>query len=335
MVIDWLYVVSIAVYFVIYNVLGWGLNIQFGIAGLLNFTYITFVAAGAYFAGVAALPPARGGISQTTYILGWNLPFPMDMAVGAAAAGLLGVLVGFVALRKLRSDYQAIVTVSVGAVAFVIVSNNRSLFNGSDGIQGVPRPLDKALGGLDDQTFQYVFLALITAIALVLWWIAYRVHRSPYGRILRAIRDDEDAVASLGKNVYRYKMSAFVLGSVYAGIGGAMFIEFIGTWNPSGWGSAETFLIFSAVIVGGRGNNLGVVVGALLIPILFTEATRYIPAIPGQPNLISSLRGLIIGVLVIGTMWWRPQGILPERRRRFTLPLVPTASRALAEEVGA
>lgn len=121
----------------------------------------------------------------------------------------------------------------------------------------------------------------------------------------------------MGKNVFRYQLTAMLIGSFFAGVGGGLIIEFSGSFNPSAWLPGETFLIFAALIVGGIGNNTGVVVGALIVTVIFIQLPKFLPDIPGHPGLILNLDAVIIGVLLIATLWFRPQGVVPERRRRF------------------
>jgi branched-chain amino acid transport system permease protein len=142
------------------------------------------------------------------------------------------------------------------------------------------------------------------------------VTSSPLGRTLRAIRDNEQAAAALGKNVTGLRMLAFVLGGVIAGVSGAILVEFISAWSPGSWLYPETFVYFTAVIVGGSGNNLGVMVGALLVPVAFLEATRFVPQF-GPPGFIDALQWIIVGVLALVFLWFWPRGVIPERRRRF------------------
>lgn len=310
------YVATLVVYFFIFNIMTWGLNIQFGYAGILDFTYITFFAAGAYFAGVGSL--GRPGVdSNMRYIFGLHWPFLAALLLGAIVAGVLGLLVGLVALNRLRSDYLAIVTVSVGAIAYDLVGNFTSLFNGWDGIAGVPYPFNDQLK-LDPNTYIFFYILLSGIIMALLWVVANRLTASPLGRSMRAIREDADVAEAFGKDTYRIRMTAMVIGCVYAGIGGALLIGFISAINPSGWTAGETFVIWAALLVGGRGNNLGAILGALLVPVVFQEATRYLPEISGRPELIPAIRNIIVGSLLIGVLWFRPQGILPERKRRFT-----------------
>jgi len=314
------YLATLVVFFFIYNILTWGLNIQFGYAGILDFTYITFFAAGAYFTGAGALGKPSAD-SNMRYILGLQWPFIPALLLGAVAAGLLGLLVGLVALNRLRSDYLAIVTVSVGAIAYDFVGNFTSLFNGWDGIAGIPYPFNSALK-LDPNSYIFFYVVFSGVVMAIFWVITNRLSGSPLGRTMRAIRDDADVAEAFGKNTFKIRMTAMVIGCIYAGIGGGMLIGFISAVSPSGWAAGETFVIWAALLVGGRGNNLGAMVGALLVPVVFNEATRFLPAVPGHPELISAIRNMIVGALLIGVLWFRPQGILPERKIRwFDVPL--------------
>ena len=309
------YASTLIVFFFIFNILTWGLNIQFGYTGILNFTYITFFAAGAYFTGVANLgkPTAE---SHQLYILGLGWNFLPSLLLGGAVAGVLGLLVGLVALYRLRSDFLAIVTVGIGTIAFDLVSNFRPLFNGQDGISGLDFPFNSVLN-LDPNTYTFFYIGFAGVVMLILWYVAHRIDVSPLGRTLRAIREDVDVAEAFGKNTYRFRMIAMVVGCVYAGIAGGLLIGFISSLNPSGWTTGETFIIWAALLLGGRGNNLGAVLGALLVPVVFNEATRFLPPISSNPELVPALRNVIVGALLIAVLFFRPQGLLPERRRRF------------------
>lgn len=309
------YLTTLIVFFFIFAISTWGLNLQFGTAGILNFTYITFFAIGGYITGVAMLgrPDA---LSNMRYILGLALPYPVALLMSAVAAGGLGLLVGLVALRRLRSDYLAIVTVSVGAIVYDFVNINTALFNGADGIAGVPYPFDELLG-LDPSTYTIFYVGLSGLFTLLLGVIAFRIYNSPLGRTLRAIREDSDVAAAFGKDTYRFRMVAMVVGCVYAGIAGSLLVGFISALNPGGWAAGETFLLYAALLLGGRGNNWGAVLGAFLVPVLFQEATRYLPKIPSHPELIPAIRNMIVGALLIGVLWFRPEGLLPERKATF------------------
>jgi ABC-type branched-subunit amino acid transport system permease subunit len=318
------YLATLAIFFFVYNILTWGLNIQFGYAGILDFTYITFFAAGAYFAGAASLG-RPGPDSDMRYILGLGWPFLPSLVLGAAVAGCLGSLIGLVVLNRLRSDYLAIVTVSVGTIAYDLVGNDARLFNGWDGIAGVPYPFNAVLG-LDPNTYTLFYVGFSGVVMAVLWFFAHRLYASPLGRAMRATREDADVAEAFGKNTFAIRMTAMVIGCVYAGVAGALLIGFISALNPGGWTAGETFVVWAAMLVGGRGNNLGAVVGSLLVPVVFNEATRFLPPIPGHPALIPAIRNMLIGLLLILVLWFRPEGILPERKPAFfEVPVRPKA----------
>lgn len=309
------YLLTLAIFFCIYNIMSWGLNIQFGYAGILNFAYIVFVAIGAYIAGTFALPRPDPYTGQT-YIFGFSLPFPIPLLAAGLVASVFGLLVGTIALKRLRSDYMAIVTVSVGAIVYDTIGNYFPLFNGWDGILGVPNPLQIPLG-LDYNSYQWFFLGLCIVIMLGFFFIAQRLYHSPFGRTLRSIREDLDVSEAFGKDTFRYRMIAMAIGCFFAGVGGALFIEYLTAWSPSGWTAGETFVLFAALIIGGRSNNWGAALGALLVPIVFQEATRYIPQFPNSEVVIPALRNIIVGGLLILTLWFRPQGLIPERKAKL------------------
>jgi len=332
------YATTLLVFWFDYNILTWGLNIQFGYTGILNFAFIIFMAIGAYVSGVFALPQANGVAGQT-YVLGLSWPFPITFLMGGLAAALLGLLVGFVALKRLRSDYMAIVTVALGAIAYDFIGNVTGLFNGWDGLGGVPQPLLTRFN-IDYNTYQFVYVVVAGVFALILWWFANRIYSSPFGRTLRSIREDQDVSEAFGKNTFKYRMIAMVIGCFYAGIAGAILIGFSTALNPSGWTAGETFVVWTALLVGGTANNWGAMLGALLVPVGFQEATRFLPQLTSNPSFIPAMRNILVGSMLILVLWFRPQGIIPEKKTRFNrfgIPLLkgssqPTVVTAQAKE---
>ncbi len=328
------YIATLGVYFCIYNILSIGLNIQFGYAGILDFTVITFMAIGGYMAGVASLGPEQPG-SQIFYILGLSLPWPVAMLIGATAAGLVGCAIGLIALRRLRSDYLAIVTLAAGSIIYGLVGNNTKIFDGFEGLVGVPQPLNGVLN-LNPNSYSLFFLGFAAVIMVILWVAANRLRNSPLGRAMRATREDLEVAEAYGKNTYKLRMMAMVIGSIYVGIGGVLTIWYITALAPAGWGTSETFVVWAALIVGGVGSNGGAVIGSFLVAVVFNEATRFLPSISSNPSLIPEVRNICIGALVILTLRFRPQGVLPERKAKFPgLPERPFGEKAtaVAEEV--
>jgi branched-chain amino acid transport system permease protein len=306
------YVTTLLVYAGVDIIACIALNLQFGVSGLVNFGFIIFQAAGAYAAAVFSMPPqaANGGFQQ--YVGGLQMPFPIPWLAGAAAGGLLAIPVGLVVLRKLRSDYQAIALLVISVIANLVITNARPFVNGAAGLSLVPGPLSNQVDP-NSQAYQYLYVGLTAVCCVLVLLMANRIVNSPYGRTLRAMREHEVAAAALGKNLIVLKMTMFIFGAVIAGLSGAILVGFIGLWAPSTWLYPETIILFAAVIVGGRGNNLGALLGALLVPLGFEEATRFIPSF-GQPGLIPAFQWVAIGLLIMGFLWFRPSGVLPEPR---------------------
>jgi ABC-type branched-subunit amino acid transport system permease subunit len=224
-------------------------------------------------------------------------------------------VLGGIALRRLRDDYFAITTVVATLSVYAFIAQFVPLFDGYTGVYGIPQPLSSSLN-LSGSAYAVVFLLLCTAILAVVYLAMERIFRSPYGRLLRAVREDETAAAAFGRNIYRVKLKAFVISAVVAGLGGALLAAFLQAFNPYAWNAAETFLIYAAIFVGGSGNNRGVLLGTFFIAVLVQEVTRLFVVIPGHPDAAAALRYLIVGVLIIGVLWWRPEGLIPEPRDR-------------------
>jgi ABC-type branched-subunit amino acid transport system permease subunit len=294
------------------------LNLQFGVSGIVNFSFIVFQAIGAYTAAVLSMPPDTAlGYDFQIYAGGFNLPFPIPWIGAAIAGGLLAIPVGLVVLRKLRSDYQAISLLVLSIIANIVITNARPFLNGAAGLAKVPQPLDTAIDPVSD-TYSYFYIALTALCVALVWLVSSRIVNSPFGRSLRAMRDHELAASALGKNPVGMKMTIFIVGGVLAGLSGAILVGYLMFWAPSVWLFPETIILFAAVIVGGRGNNIGAILGAILVPVTFEEVTRLLPQPEWAPvGLIPALEWVAIGLLIIGFLWFRPQGVRPEPRRVF------------------
>jgi branched-chain amino acid transport system permease protein len=151
---------------------------------------------------------------------------------------------------------------------------------------------------------------------LIVGALMYALVYSPYGRVLRGVRENEAAVEAMGRSATRARMQVFVIGGALAALSGALLAEFIGAWAPSGWLYPETFVFFTAVIVGGRGSVSGVAIGAALVTVGIQQAVQYMP-LGGDPTLLAALEWIITGLLTLIFLWVRPQGLFPERRRRY------------------
>jgi branched-chain amino acid transport system permease protein len=309
------YLSTVAVYLGVDVMAAWALNMQFGWAGVPNFAFIIFQAAGAYAAGVVTLGPDTGVNSFQHYILGARLPFPVPLLVAAAAGGLVALFVGLLTLRRLRRDYQAAVFLLVAVIASDVAAADVHLFNGSNGIAGVPQPLAGALSSLGPSAYQWLYAAFVAVICVAVLLLVRRLGRSDWQRALRAARDDEPAARAIGLNPALLRMQVFVIGGALAGLSGGLLVEFIGAWSPGAWQYAETFAVLTGIILGGVANNWGVLLGTFLVQILFVEVPSFLPQI-GYPGLIDALVWVVIGFLWLVVLFVRPRGIWPERRYR-------------------
>jgi branched-chain amino acid transport system permease protein len=249
------------------------------------------------------------------YVFGASWPFPLPILAGGATAGLLSLVVGVISLRRLRSDYQAMVMLVLSLIATLIASNATGLFNGPAGLANVPQPLFDQLN-LPYLDYQWVYAGWCLFLTVVIFLFVRAITRSPLGRTLRAMRDNERAAAAVGKNITGLRLMIFVVGGVIAGISGAVFVEFIQAWSPGSWLYPETFVFLAAILVGGAANNWGVMLGTLLVPVGFLEATRYLPPIFYQ-GFIEAMQWVCVGLLILLFLWFRPNGIFPEKPGRF------------------
>src|SRR6185437_1542068 len=218
--------------------------------GVTNFGFIIFQAAGAYVAAMLALPndAANGGFQ--TYVGGLHLPFPLPWIGAAVAGGLLALPFTLLVGRRLRGDFAAI----------------GPLFNGDAGVSLVPTPLQSGMFVGAQVSYQYGFAIGGLVLAALVYLFVRRLTQSPYGRTLRAMRDNDKVADSLGKNLLALRTGALVTGGAIAGLSGAILVSFIGVWSPAAWSYAETIVLFTAVIIGGAGNHVGAVLGAVLVP---------------------------------------------------------------------
>ncbi|MEO8966911.1 MAG: branched-chain amino acid ABC transporter ATP-binding protein/permease [Solirubrobacteraceae bacterium] len=326
------YITTLLVYAGVDAIACLGLSQQFGVGGVTNFGFIIFQAAGAYAAGVLSLPNSGANGGFQTYIGGLNLPFPLPWVGAAIVGGLLAIPFAAIVGKRLRGDFAAVGLLVTAVMFNLLVTNYTPLFNGAAGLSLVPSPLQNSFNP-QSAGYQWVYGAGAVVLALAVYWFVTRITESPWGRTMRAMRDNDVVADSLGKNLRSLRTSSLIIGGAIAGLSGGVLVGFINLWDPQAWGYAETVVLFAAVIIGGLGNHRGAMLGALLVPVAFEEATRYIPPVPGNPNLIPALQWVIIGLLILVFLWFRPQGILPERRRRILgVADVPSAADAVATD---
>jgi branched-chain amino acid transport system permease protein len=312
------YIATLLIYLGVNGIACWALNLQFGVGGVMNFAFIIYQAIGAYITAVLTLPSDKT-LADETYILGWHLPWPLPL-VGAAIAGAgLALAVGSFALRPRRRDFQATVMLVVSIIAATLVSTEQGWFNGNQGLFAIPQPFASSLG-TSIVGYDWFFVGIAAAIGAVVWALTVLLACSPWGRRLRAMRENAEAVESLGTNTRAESLKIYVIGGAFGALSGGLLVEFIAAWSPSAWGTGETFIYFVAIIVGGLGNSFGALFGAFLVLGVFLELPTFLPQM-SNANIEESLQSAFIGVLILVFLWWRPQGIFPERRRRLSMRL--------------
>jgi branched-chain amino acid transport system permease protein len=306
-----------AIFFVLLAV---GLNVHFGYTGLLNFGQIAFALLGAFGLAIS--------------VVKWDLPFWVGILVSLGASVLLAVLLGLPTLR-LRADYLAIVTIAAAEILRLVFRSvwATPVTGGTRGLSGFNAgfvDLAPWAGGRQYDILgtrwsgAQLWLALVgwivVALASLLVW---SLMRSPWGRVVKAIREDEDAARSLGKNVYAYKMQALVLGGLIGTLGGTVYALGLGSVNPDQYQNANTFLAYTALILGGAARTWGPVVGGaiLLFLIQFADSglralisNGIIPESLLSPTDIAQLRFVLIGLGLMALLVFRPQGIFGDRR---------------------
>ena len=309
------YLIGLATTGVIFSIVALALNVRWGWAGEFDIALFAFVAIGAYVYAVVTLPPNTLP-PPSAYILGLRAPFIVGVLAAIVVAGLAAVAVGAVALRKLRDDYFGITTLAFALILALVIGQYTPLFDGYAGLYGIPQPLD-SVGSFGTNGGYYLIICIVALV--IAFAILQRLYNSPFGRAVRSVREDDTASAAFGRNVYVLKLKAYVIGGCVAGLGGALLAAYITAFNPYGWTPQETFLIYAALFIGGTGNAIGAVVGTFFVEVGVQEVTRYVPQIGNNASSSDSIRLVLIGLLIVAVLWWRPQGIFPERRARDRL----------------
>jgi branched-chain amino acid transport system permease protein len=213
-------------------------------------------------------------------------------------------------MRRMRKDYQAAGTLVIAIIASQIITNDAKLLNGANGLSGVPQPFNQDF--TSPAAWQWAYFGWAALIALACLFVLQRISRSPFGRTLRAVRDSEEAAAALGKNPWLTRMIVFVVGGAILGLVGALTVEFLSAWSPASWGYQESFDLLVAIFLGGVASQFGAFIGAFLVGVVLLQLTAFLPSF-GYPGLIDSLVWILIGLVWIVMLWFRPQGLIPAR----------------------
>ena len=301
----------------IYAVFSLGLNVHWAYGGMFNIGIAGFFALGAYTSALLTTAPPSARFFED-FKFGGNLPermggldlgidlwFLVALVAAGFVSGVVAAVVGTIALR-LRGDYLPIATLGIAETVRLVFLNEQWLGNGAKGLYRIPRFLGD---WVSPRNYDYLYLAAVIVVLAALYVTVEWAIRSPWGRVLKAIRGDEDGAAAGGKNVFAYKLQAFIFGAVIMGIGGALFAHdarFVApiTFDPL----LATFMIWAMLMAGGSGNNLGAIVGASLVWTLWT-VSQSMPGFISDPDF----RFFMIGCLIVAVVVVRPEGLLGER----------------------
>lgn len=291
------YLIAMSVTAGLYALMALGVNLTWGMAGMVNLGLAGFFAVGGY---------------TTALLTKAGVAIPFGIAAGTLAAALAGTVVALITAR-LRADYLAIVTLGFSESVRIAAANEIWLTNGSDGIAGIPGPWR---GALSPAQYNLLFLGIVLAVLGVVLTLLQRLGSAPFGRVLRALRDDEDVAAVAGKPVLLFKIKAFAIGAGVLGLAGALYAHDTSYVAPDIFAPLLTINIVLALVLGGVGNNVGAMLGAVILVALL-EGTRFAAPLLWflSAERIAALRELLISGLLLVILRMLPAGIVPERIR--------------------
>jgi branched-chain amino acid transport system permease protein len=318
------YILDLSILIITYIMLGWGLNIVVGLAGLLDLGYVAFYAVGAY--SYALLSTVYFPMWLPDWIMPWA--FWIALPIAGILAALWGILLGFPVLR-LRGDYLAIVTLAFGEIIRVVLINWYTFTGGPNGISDVPRPTFfgipfdgsetgfAATFGLEPASiYRIIFLYyIILALALLTNFVTLRLRKLPIGRAWEALREDEIACRSLGINTTNTKLTAFAIGAMFGGFAGAFFATRQGFVSPESFVFMESALILAIVVLGGLGSQIGVVIASIVMIGGFElfRNLEFLKAVFGPDFDPPQYRMIVFGLAMVAIMVWRPRGLVSKR----------------------
>jgi branched-chain amino acid transport system permease protein len=308
------YLVSLAIMAGIYAVFCLGLNIHWGYTGLFNIGIAGFFCIGAYTSAMITTPAPTGIYAHYVHqVFGLDLPFIFGVLGAAVACGIVAFLIGIPTLR-LGEDYLAIATLGIAETLRLIFNNEHWLANGPRGLMGLPQPLQELV---DPRHYNYIYLGVVLVVVFIVYLLIERGIRSPWGRVLRAIREDEVSAAMSGKDIFNFKMQSLIFGAMVMGVGGALYAHYTKAISPDVFTPLYgTFIIWVMLMAGGSGNNKGAILGAFAIWGIWIGTKFMTDLLPYTLKARAPyIRFLLIGILLEIILIYRPQGLLGEEKK--------------------
>ena len=289
----------------IYGILSLSLNLQYGFTGLANFGQVAFFCLGAYM--------------STIIVLTLGMPFILGLAGGMIVAGLFGYIIA-IPTADLKEDYWAIVTLAAAEIVRIFFLNEDWVVGGGPyvggafGVGGIPQPLRSHFSA---HTYPFFYLTIVMLALAATYLVINRLTQSPFGRVIKSIREGDSLPLAMGKDVRKFRVRVMAIGGSFGGLAGSLWAHYHGFISPNEFLPLETFIIWAMVIVGGKGNNKGAVVGAIII-MAFYNSTRFLKDyLPIEEVTLASLRMVAIGILIVLAMLFMKDGLIKEKKALY------------------
>lgn len=300
------FMIYLAIMMGIYGIESLSLNLQYGFAGLANFGQVAFFCLGAYV--------------TTIITLTFGMPFILGILGSMLVAGLFGYIIA-IPTADLKEDYWAIVTLAAAEIVRIFFLNEGWVVGGGPyrggafGVGGIPQPLKSYFS---PQAYPLFYLGIVLLCLFVTYIIINKLTDSPFGRVLKSFREGDDRLAqAMGKDVKNFRIKAMAIGGMFGGMAGCLYAHYYGFISPYQFIPLETFIVWAMVVIGGKGNNKGAILGAVII-IIFYHSTRYLKDyIPIEETTLASLRMVAIGVLIVIVMLFMKEGIAKEKKKVY------------------
>jgi len=304
---EWIsFLVGMASLAAIYSIVALAYNMQYGYTKMINFGTVAWFAIGAYTYTILTTHPP---LAEDAYIFGFGLPAIVGVIGAAITSGFVAFLIGLPTL-KLKGHYFAIVTFAFAEILVYALVNERWLTNGTVGFFGIRRPW---AGLVSANVYYYLFFFIVVAVLILTYLLLNRVCKAPFGRVLKGIRENEIVCLFLGKKVPSFKMRAFILSSIFMGVAGSLYAMYMTLVTPDMFNLLVTFTVLFAVVIGGKANNKGAILGMFLL-IFADQFTRFIEVPSTFAVKMSAIRAMIYGLLLVIILRFLPEGIIKEKK---------------------